>query len=67
MFTVIFTDRHTGESLRHFLEVIRNHGYSKRDVFGEPGGPLLGTATPNRRRHLEQLLEHIPDDACELA
>ena len=67
MFTVIFTDRHTGESLRHFLEIIRNHGYSKRDVFGEPGGPLLGTATPNRRRHLEQLLEHIPDDASELA
>ena len=67
MFTVIFTERHTGESLRHFLEVIHKHGYSKSNVFGEPGGPLLGTATPDRRRHLEQLWEHIPDDASELA
>ena len=43
MFTMVFTERHTGESLHHFQKVIRNHGYSKRDVFGDPGGPLLGS------------------------
>ena len=66
MFTVIFTSRHTGEQLRHFQEFIGKVGYSKRDVFGEPSGPRLGTATPNRMRHLEQLVENIPDDASEL-
>ena len=63
MFTMVFTERHTGEALHHFQEVIRNHGYSKRDVFGDPAGPLLGTAAPGRKRHLEQLWEQVPDDA----
>ena len=61
MFTINYTLLYTGELLEHFLEVIDQHGYSKADVFGDPAGPLLTRATPNRLRHLQQLLEHLPD------
>ena len=61
MFTINYTPLYTGELLEHFLEVVDQHGYSKADVFGDPAGPLLTTATPSRLHHLEQLLEHLPD------
>jgi ectoine hydroxylase-related dioxygenase (phytanoyl-CoA dioxygenase family) len=62
MLTIVFTDQHAGKALTHFQDVVSQHGYTKREVFGEnSGGPLLTTATPERLYHLTQLLEHIPD------
>ena len=61
MFTINYSHRHSGEDLDHFLGYVRQHGYTKADVFGDPAGQLLTKATPNRLRHLEQLLDHIPD------
>ncbi len=39
-----------------------SHRYTTRDVFGVPDGPLLTTASPERLRHLAQLLEHVPGE-----
>ena len=62
MFTLVFTDRHAeGEALEYFREIVSQHGYTKREVFGASDGALLATATPERLRHLQQLMEHIPD------
>ncbi len=62
MFTIVFTHRHTQDSrLEAFHEVVSKHGYTKREVFGSADGPLLATATPNRLRHLQQLIDHIPE------
>ncbi len=63
MFTLVFTEEHMGKALPHFQEVVRGHGYTKREVFGEQrGAPLLTTAPPGRLRQLTQLLEYIPDE-----
>ena len=62
MFTIVFTEDHAGSALPHFQDVVRGHGYTKKEVFGEnSGGPLLTTGPAERRRHLAQLLEHVPD------
>jgi hypothetical protein len=61
MFTIVFTNLHTGEGVTHFQEVVRSHRYTKQEVFGGSDGPLLRGAPPERLRHLAQLLEHIPD------
>lgn len=60
MFTIVFTPKHTGAGIDHFKEVVRGHRYTAREVFGVPDGPLLTTASPERLRHLAQLLEHVP-------
>ena len=60
MFTIVFTGQHSGAALGHFQRVVEQHGYTQREVFGVPDGPLLTTAAPERLRHLEQLLAHIP-------
>ena len=61
MFTLVFTGEHSDESLSHFQKVIEQHGYTRREVFGVPDGPMLTTAPPERLRHLKQLLENVPD------
>lgn len=62
MFTIVFTDHHAeGKALKDFQDIVRGHGYTKREVFGASDGPLLTTATPERLRHLQQLIAHIPD------
>lgn len=60
MFTIVFTPKHTGADADHFKEIVRSHRYTTREVFGIPGGPLLAMASPERLRHLSQLLEHVP-------
>ena len=60
MFTIVFTPKHTGTGVDHFKEIVRSHRYTTREVFGIPEGPLLATASPERLRHLAQLLEHVP-------
>ena len=61
MFTIVFTGQHSGESVSHFKDVVEQHGYTRREVFGVPDGPILTTAPPERLRHLQQLLDHVPD------
>jgi ectoine hydroxylase-related dioxygenase (phytanoyl-CoA dioxygenase family) len=50
-------------------EAPRYRGLTRRDVFGEENAPfpLIATATPERRRHLERLLEHTSEDPSPLA
>ena len=61
MFTIVYTECHTdGPPLEAFKKVIRQHGYTTREVFGGEDGPLLATATPERLRHLQNLIKHIP-------
>jgi len=61
MFTIVFCRRLTDATdLENYEAYIYQHGYSKREVFGDDG-PLLGSATPERRRHLQQLIEHVPE------
>ena len=61
MFTIVFCRRLTGATdLENYEAYIHQHGYSKREVFGDDG-PLVGSATPERRRHLQQLIEHVPE------
>ena len=62
MFTLVFTGESTdADALKAFQQNVRQHGYTKREVFGVPDGPLLATATPDRLRHLQQLINHIPE------
>lgn len=61
MLTIVFTGQQSGESVSHFKDVVEQHGYTRREVFGVPDGPILTTAPPERLRHLQQLLEHVPD------
>lgn len=62
MFTLVFTEKHiTPDAVAHFKENVRGHRYTKKDVFGVPEGPLLTTGSPERRHHLTQLMEHVPD------
>ena len=64
MFTIVYTGHHTdGPSLEAFRKIIRQHGYTTREVFGREDGPLLSTATPERLRHLQNLITHIPKAA----
>ena len=64
MFTIVFTGHHTeGPSLEALKKVIRQHGYTTREVFGREDGPLVSTATPERLRHLQNLISHIPKAA----
>ena len=64
MFTLVYTGHHTdGPSLDAFREIIRQHGYTTREVFGNKDGPLLSTATPERLLHLQNLISHIPKAA----
>jgi hypothetical protein len=61
MLTIVFTGQQSGESVSHFKDVVEQHGYTRRDVFGVPDSPILTTAPPERLRHLQQLLDHVPD------
>ena len=64
MFTIVYTGHHTdGPSLEAFRKIIRQHGYTTREVFGREDGPLLSTATPERLQHLQNLITHIPKAA----
>ncbi len=61
MFTINYTRAITSAVLEQYHAVVRGHGYTKADVFGDPPGPLLSGAPAERLRHLSALLEHIPD------
>ncbi|AWT60467.1 MAG: hypothetical protein DF168_01681 [Candidatus Moanabacter tarae] len=62
MFTIVFTEHHSGSGLSHFQDNVRGAGYTRKEVFGETSdGPLLKDCPPERRRQLTQLLENIPD------
>ena len=64
MFTIVYTGHHTdGRDLEAFRKIIRQHGYTTREVFGGEDGPLLSTASFERLRHLQNLITHIPKAA----
>ena len=61
MFTLCYTAEHSGESLGHFRDFVTECGFTRKDVFGVPDGPLLTTASPQRLRHLQQLVNNVPE------
>ncbi|MBI4818964.1 MAG: phytanoyl-CoA dioxygenase family protein [Deltaproteobacteria bacterium] len=55
-----------GDALEQLRTANRDRRHTRQRVFGHRA-PLLRTASPRRRLHLEQLLEHTPDDGPSLA
>jgi len=61
MFTIVFTGYHEkGPSRDAFREIIKQHGYTTHEVFGDEDQPLLSAEKHERLRHLKNLLENIP-------
>jgi hypothetical protein len=65
LLTAKFFPRLGGEGLDLLHRLIRRRGLTKRNLLGD-GAPLIRSAPSRRLSHLEQLLEHTPDDAPSL-
>jgi hypothetical protein len=66
LMTSVFFPRLAECDLEQLRGANRYRRHTKRRVFGN-NAPLLRCANPRRLTHLEQLLEHTPDDGASLA
>jgi hypothetical protein len=65
LLTAVFFPRLAGADVEQLRSANRARGHTRSRLFGD-GAAILRSAPPRRMAHLEQLLEHTPDDGPAL-